>query len=228
MRPQNTPIRDEDFEYFISKFGEATYRTDVPTKDIEKWRGKLPDRLLEYSKEEGWCGYAGGLFWIVNPDEYEDIVDEWLDGSSLNQLDAFHVIARTAFGKLYLCGEVTGQSVVINCATHAVFALKRDLEAKDQRGLDVSIRSFLAMPKRECDLGDESGSPLFDRALHGLGPLAADEMYGFEPAVVLGGKMLLENLYKVKLDQHLAMLRQLAAPTMPFSNVDVDKLIGKK
>ena len=50
-------------------------------------------------------------------------------------------------------------------------------------------------------------------------------MYGFEPAIVLGGKMRLENLRKVKLDQHLTILRQLAAPTMPFSNLDIDKLM---
>jgi hypothetical protein len=50
-------------------------------------------------------------------------------------------------------------------------------------------------------------------------------MYGFELAIVLGGKMRLENLVKVKIDQHLTILRQLAAPTLPFSNLDIDKLL---
>jgi hypothetical protein len=40
--------------------------------------------------------------------------------------------------------------------------------------------------------------------------------------------MLLENLRKVKLDQHLTILHHLAPPAMPFSNIDVDKLIAKK
>jgi hypothetical protein len=50
-------------------------------------------------------------------------------------------------------------------------------------------------------------------------------MYGFEPALVLGGRMTFDRLRRVKLDQHLTILRQLAAPTMPFANVDIDKLV---
>lgn len=85
---------------------------------------------------------------------------------------------------------------------------------------------FFALKKRKyCDLNDEAEHPLFDRALAKFGPLAPDEMYGFEPALVAGGKMRLQNLRKVKLDQHLTILRQLAAPTMPFSNIDIDKLL---
>ena len=54
-------MRDECFEVFIDEFGEATHRDAVPASSIEKWRGKLPDQLLTYWKEEGWCGYANGL-----------------------------------------------------------------------------------------------------------------------------------------------------------------------
>ena len=38
-------MRDDDFAYFISKFGEATEHVDVPSESIKKWRGKLPDQL---------------------------------------------------------------------------------------------------------------------------------------------------------------------------------------
>jgi hypothetical protein len=107
-------MRDENFEVFIDEFGEATHRVEVPVASIEKWRGKLPDQLLTNWQEEGWCGYANGLFWTVDPDDYEDIVDEWLEDIPLEQLDAFHVIARTAFGDLYLWGEKTGASTLSN------------------------------------------------------------------------------------------------------------------
>lgn len=219
-------VRDEFFECFIEEFGEASHREQVPKEAIEKWRDKLPDQLLTYWKQEGWNGYANGLFWIVNPENYEDIVDEWLEDSPLEQLDAFHAIARTAFGELYLCGEVTGRSVTIACPIHAIMAERSRLKKKPKDKLDLSIKAFLGLSKTNCDLKDESGKPLFERALKKLGPLAPDEIYGFEPAIVSGGKMQLENLVKVKLDQHLTILRQLAAPTMPFSNIDVDKLLN--
>lgn len=219
-------MRDDDFEYFIANFGEATYRSEALQTAIDRWRGRLPDRLLKYWADEGWSGYANGLVWFVNPDDYEYLVDEWLDGTRLDEVDAFHAIARTAFGEFFLFGESTGRSVKIGCATHAVFV--RDLARKTSQKLDLSLRAFIGMSQDACDLKDESGVPLFNRTLVSLGALAPDEMYGFEPAIVLGGQMLLKNLRKVKLDEHLTMLRQLAPPTMPFSDIDIDKLIEKK
>lgn len=218
-------MRDEDFEYFVSKFGEATSRVDVPRASIEKWRGKLPDLLLTYWQEEGWCGYANGLFWIVNPDDYEDLVDEWLENTSIEQIDAFHVVGRTAFGDFHVCGERTGVNMTICCPINAIFALPKELKPKSKEDQDWSVRAFLGLSVSGCDLKDESGVPLFERAVAKLGPLEPDEIYGFEPAIVIGGKMQLENLAKLNLDVHLTILRQLAAPTMPFSNVDIEKLI---
>jgi hypothetical protein len=222
-------MRDEEFQMFITEFGEATHRVEVPAASVEKWRGKLPDQLLAYWQEEGWCGYADGLFWTVDPDDYEDIVDEWLENSPFEQIDVFHVIARTAFGDLYLWGEKTGSSTNVACVIHVITALKSDLVKKSSTDLTRQARNFFAFSElKYCDLKDESGTPLFKRALAKLGPLAPDEMYGFEPAVVLGGKMQLENLAKVNLDVHLTILRQLAAPSIPFSQIDIDKILSSQ
>lgn len=219
-------MRDEDFEVFIEEFGEATDRVEVPVTAIEKWRGKLPDQLLTYWKEEGWCGYAKGLFWTVDPDEYEDLIDEWLEGSKLGELDSYHVIARSAFGDLYVCGEKTGRSVTVACPLNKISVLPKGLKPKTKEDLDLSISSFFSSSDlSRFNLKDESGKPLFDRVLAKLGPLEQDEIYGFEPALVLGGKMRLENLAKLKLDVHLTILRQLAAPTIPFSSIDIEKLM---
>jgi len=219
-------MRDEDFTIFIEEFGEATHRVSAPIEAIKKWRGKLPDKLLEYWLDEGWCGYANGLFWIVNPQDYEDIADEWLENTGLEQIDDFHVIARTAFGDLYLCGECTGVNMLISCPINSIFALPKDLKRKSKENQDWSVRSFLGLSAEGCDLKDEHGALLFDRAVAQLGTLNSGEMYGFEPAIVLGGKMLLKSLKKINLDVHLTILRQLAQPQLPFSNVEIEKLLN--
>jgi hypothetical protein len=219
-------MRDEYFEYFISKFGEATSRVAVPPEDIEKWQGKLPKKLLNYWSEEGWCSYANGLLWTINPEDYEDLVDEWLTDTPLEQIDSFHAIARSAFGDLYICGEQSGANITISCGLNAISAIAKSLTPKSDEKKDSSIRSFFAASTlSDFDLKDEQGNPLFNRAIAKLGPLESDEVYGFEPALVLGGKMRLENLAKLKLDVHLTILRQLAAPTLPFSNIDTEKLL---
>jgi hypothetical protein len=217
-------MRDEDFAFFISEFGEAQIRREVPEEVIHQWKGRLPDKLLEYWRDEGWSGYANGLFWTVNPNDYEGLVDEWLEGSRLEQVDAFHVIARGGLGLLYLYGEQTGCGVRIDCALHAIFA--HDLKRKPKEELERRMPWFFSnLEPKANDLKDANRAPLFARALAALGPLAEDEMYGFAPALAVGGVMTLEHLRKVKVDQHLTILRQLAAPSFPFGKVDLDTII---
>jgi hypothetical protein len=216
-------MRDDDFSLFVEEFGEADHSEPVPASAIEKWVGKLPNQLLTYWHQEGWCSYARGLFWTVNPDLYEDLVGEWLADSALAQVDAFHVFARSAFGDLFLCGEKTGANVTVCCSIHAITVLAKELKAKDAERKDSAIRSFFAASfLSDFDRADLSKKPLFDRALAKLGALAVDEMYGFEPALVLGGQPMLDNLRKVKLDSHLTMLREFARPKAPA--IDIDRL----
>lgn len=216
-------MRDEDFSFFIDEFGEAVAHHEVSADIIDRWKGRLPEKLLQYWKEEGWAGYADGLFWTVNPEDYEELLDEWLDGTRLEEVDSFHVIARSGLGLLYLCGEQTGCGVRIDCSLHAIFA--HDLKRKSKEEIERRLPWFFSnLEPKACDLKDANRVPLFKRARASLGPLAADEMYGFEPALVLGGEMTLANLRKVKVAQHLMLLRQLAPPTIPFNEIDFGKL----
>lgn len=222
-------MRDECFELFIQEFGEATTKQAVPASSIPRWQGRLPDQLIKYWEEEGWCGYGNGLFWTVNPDDYEDIVDEWLEGTPLEQADAYHVIARSAFGDLYLYPERSNNDVTLSCPIHTIVMTSSKFERASMAKKDRAIMSFFAVKdKTNIDLDDEKKRPLFERALKKLGPLAADEMYGFEPALIAGGRMMLENLSKVKIDQHLTILRQFGAPKIPNMNFDLEKFLKEQ
>ncbi len=52
LRIRGNIMRDQDFSYFIEKFGEATSYSAVPEKSMTKWKGILPDKLLSYWKTE--------------------------------------------------------------------------------------------------------------------------------------------------------------------------------
>ena len=68
------PGMDEDFAGFLEHFGPPIQPRAVPPSSIERYRGKLPDQLLNDWSEQGWCGYADGLFWIVNPRECKAVM----------------------------------------------------------------------------------------------------------------------------------------------------------
>ncbi|NUT80803.1 DUF1851 domain-containing protein [Pseudomonas brassicacearum] len=202
-------MRDEDFECFIRVMGEATSHRQVPGSHIAKYRGILPDALLTYWQKEGWCGYANGLFWTVDPDDYKYLLDIWLSGTEFLQIDNYHVIARSAFGTLYAWGEKYNQKIVVSCPTGSIVALMNKLKVLN-KDPDLAIQTFFAMSDKErYDLEDGRGDFLFDRALEKLGALDESEVYGFEPALFVGGTASLDQLVKCNLEVHLTNLRQI-------------------
>ncbi len=74
---------DEDLAFFLSELGQPTTVIPASQTDIEKYRSKLPEQLLEYWKILGFSGFADGLFWLTNPAEYQDILDRFFRRYSL-------------------------------------------------------------------------------------------------------------------------------------------------
>ncbi|MEG1039193.1 MAG: GAD-like domain-containing protein [Pseudomonas sp.] len=204
---------DRVFARFIEKFGAPIDRQEVPPSSIERYRGKLPDQLLEYWVEHGWCGYGDGIFWLVNPQEYEGVVASWLEGTEFEELDCYHLIARGAFGDLYFWGEKTGASLKITSIVSRYIIHASAIPA-DQ--MDKRLQSFLIGIDVEYNDYDE----LFRPAKKKLGILSRDEMYGFVPALMLGGSDTLKHLEKVKAVEHLTLLSQITE-LQPYGFSDV-------
>lgn len=158
---------------------------------------------------------------MVDPANYSDIVTDYTKNTPLSGIDNFYSIARTAFGKIYLWGGETGASVTLLATSNSIVYLASDIK-KAVKNPDKALKSFfLGCEPQYCDVDDESGSPLFDRVLSKLGALEPDEMYGFEPAPALGGRLLLNTSSKVKLREYFSMIGQAAVPDAPFSDIDI-------
>lgn len=201
---------DDIYAAFIDNVGSPFHRQEVPPSSVERYRGKLPESLLEHWATHGWCGYGHGIFWTVDPHEYEGVVASWIDGTPLAEHDTYHVIARGAFGDLYLYGEKTGFSLSI--ASHLSHYCGNNRRFSN---IDRHVQSFFLQAKKESN--DFEG--LFEAAKKKLGTLNHNEMYGFVPALAFGGDVKLERIEKVKTIEHLIMLSQLSA-LEPYSFSD--------
>jgi hypothetical protein len=204
---------DKVFARFLEKFGSPVDRQEVPKSSIERYREKLPNQLLEYWAEHGWCGYGDGIFWIVNPQEYEGVVASWIEDTKLEKRDTYHLIARSAFGDLYLWGEKTGfslkiTSIISRCVIH-------NFEPTPEQ-MDRKLQDFLL----STDVDSNDYGDLFKPAKKKLGPLRPDEMYGFVPALMFGGPDTLDHLEKVKAVEHLILLSQITE-LQPYSFSDL-------
>ena len=115
------------------------------------------------------------------------------------------VIARSAFGDIYLLGGARGRKLHI-IAPDATMMPPGRMQPDGDRGVRAFFRS---RRHAACDLTDADGNDLFARALARLGPLRHDEMYGFVPALAFGGPATLDRLQKVNAVEHLLLLAGL-------------------
>ena len=207
---------DEDFEYFLSKFPLMETRQKVPETAFQKYRGVLPDQLLHYWREVGWGGFAHGKFWMVDPQAWDEPMELMLEETGFLERDAYHVIARNAFGDLWLWGQRTGASLRIRAADGMVFP-KSPREGFGARGIDFEMQLFFSGTSVDStDLLDDKQKPLFERAYKKLGPLQAHEVYGFVPLPAMGGACELKYLQKVQADVYMDLLaRNTPMQVMP-------------
>lgn len=173
----------------------STYKA-CPPDVVQKYRGVLPDLLTDTWQAAGFQSFSNGFLWSVNPDEYRAVISDFLYDF---QIEDVHVAFRTAFGDMILWFQ--GQFYHFSAVTLRHGAMTGTLE--------LILEMYLG---RRRSLNDIFFFDLFRKAYKRLGPPTEEEVYGFFPAVPLGGEIAAENLQKVNLRAHLAFLSELVRP----------------
>ena len=203
----------EDSEYFFENFGMPFASTPVSVETLAKYRGKLPDRLLEYWQEFGFCGFKDGIFWLTNPEDYEDILAEWLPEDELEK-QSHYVIARSGFGDLFVWNSELGYEYEISSLWRWI--LKIDIHFSDwirDGRADEVIDIFIGSNRyEELDTQDNDGNPLFQRCVELWGPLAENEMFTFAPYPFINNSMTLDAIRKADLFINFDIIRQMKEP----------------
>ncbi|OFA06902.1 GAD-like domain-containing protein [Duganella sp. HH101] len=164
-----------------------------PAETIAKYRGRLPDVLVDSWQEHGFQEFSDGFLWTVNPDDYRDVIANFVHGYQIDDLD---VILRTGLGDMIVSHK--GKLFYFSVVTMVSMPLPDSLEPV--LGLHLSQPAlvngifFLSMYKK---------------ALKRLGPPAEDEVYALVPAPAIGGEVAADHLQKAKLRVYLDYLAQL-------------------
>jgi hypothetical protein len=217
-------VMDEYMNEFLYDEDFAPVMDSRPVDDdtLSYYKNKLPDRLLSYWKEYGFCGYGEGIYWTVNPSDYNDLIENWLKMTPLWGRENFYVISRTCFGELYVWGDKCCGVSVIDPHHNTILP-----EDPADRELTIEEReryfgiTFSSKSKKSSDFYDMNDKLLFKRCLKKLGHLEHDEMYTFVPALAAGGVADIEHVQKVKIHEQLAYLSELDTPMMLKSASDV-------
>ncbi len=212
---------DEDFEWFLERWGKPSKYENVSEETLAHFKGKLPDRLLEYWEEYGFCSFKDGLFFIVNPLAYQSTMETWLEDRGIMEEDTYHVIARTGFGDLLLWGEKNGHQYTIEPRDGVIFKEEGDAKQIAKGEIQDAIQGFFCVKSpRRINLEDvDTDKPIFEQAVEKFGTLAPDEMFTFVPAPFAGGEQTFATVDKVDLFVQLDILAQ-------FSNREIQDIHG--
>ena len=219
-----------DIEFFRTKFknriGTPDRRYEVPQESIEKYKDILPKELMYYWETHGFSSFLDGLFWLTDPDEYTQIVQEYLKGTPYENRKDLYVIFRSAFGKLYIWESTKGRIIKIYPLLNMIFfSADADREKLNKEDENFVMNRLLGVQSpRSLEEDDASSKPLFARCLKKFGKVEKDEMYGYKLSHLLGGKESIKNIDRMNLFNHISIQKQLKEPTISISDMENNTL----
>ncbi|MAM88857.1 MAG: hypothetical protein CME36_16255 [unclassified Hahellaceae] len=215
---------DETLECFYEDMGATKDFVAPDRKVLASLRTRLSLAVSAYWEKLGWSAYAEGRFWLVNPLEFEPVVDRWLAGSGILDNDRYLTIYRTAFGNLRVLGERTGQVFTISSPAHSLIGSLNQLSRPNPTPNRTVEAMFLGVSPEDCDVEGDDGVYLFSAAVTKLGELQESEMYGFAPHPAVGGSFDAESLVKVNIIEYMLKQADLAPIHIPYGNADDDAI----
>jgi len=218
MTKSKEEISRDSYAYFLEKGAPFVTARRVDASFLDRYQALAPAPLLELWRTHGLGMTHQGLACICDPADYAPILDTILRGDPEIRPAESLVYAYTAFGKL-LVWNARWQDVRINLPVRRIVPFQATSPPPDE-DRNLALTSALAtISLATADHRDGSEKPLFERAVKKLGPLEFDEVYGFFPALALGGTPALSHLRRVKAPEHFSILAQIGS----FTIIDASK-----
>ena len=177
--------------------------SNVSIEIINKYKGKLPDELLNIWNIMGYGIYENGFIQLVNPDDY-DFVFKYID----KLLEPSIVFAITAMGDLLIWEGNKNWTIAPNegnrvkiinvrkCISHSLDSFRG--------AIDIFFDDFFIAHK------DYFASKPYLDIKGKLPKLQYGQCYGYVPALVLGGKVSNKNLQVVDAKTYINIIGQAA------------------
>lgn len=172
-------------------FEEYKINRKVDRKVIDKYKEIIPIELMSIWKEYGFGSILNGDLKIVNPDDYQSVVD-----MSYFRANVAIPIMVTGFGDIITWEKNEYVSIIKYKNGTFDIILKR-------------FKHFFNCLKDEYFLEKYLEINKYNEAVKMYGNLEYDECFGYVPLLGLGGSEKVENLRKVKIREHIELITQL-------------------
>lgn len=158
---------------------------------IQKYKELLPSEIITIWKEYGFGTFRNGYFKVINPDDYKALLE-----SSYFMGNVSIPIFATAFGDLLIWQKNRFVSIVKYRYS--------DFDVITE-GLEYFHETIL-----DDELADEFYTfQKYEKAVKKYGFLEYDECFGYVPLLAMGGRESVNNIKKVKIKEHIALIADL-------------------
>lgn len=178
-------VQAEILENVLSDFIKYS---DVDEKIINQYENQLPQEIIDLWKNYGYGTFYNGYLKVINPNEYKELVEK-----TYFQGNVSIPIFATAFGDI-----ITWEK------NQFLGILKYRYGENDviSDGFDFFFEDLQA---GEFDK-DHFTINKYKEAIDKYGKLEYDECFGYTPILVMGGNESVDNLKKVKIKEHIALI----------------------
>lgn len=207
------PIVHENFQYALDEYGPVKQIRRASNEELSQLHGILPQTVVDFIEEKGFCSFHNGLFTMCNPEEMRAVIAlVFGDDKDFHHRNC-HVFGYTAFGVLY-CWSDKLYNFRIELSLNVIYC--RALTAPENWPPEASaehIASGMIPDEEEADFLDVNGNPMFAACQRAYGANEASECYGFFPALAIAGAFGpaqgVDHIKRVKALEHFTFLAQL-------------------
>lgn len=221
------------FASLVGRLGEPEHARKVSDSEIASYARAVPEALLHFWSEHGPGSYMKGAFWICDPRPFVPVVDDIFRGDAEFDPSRMTVVGYTAFGTMLIWDRLKKQvsvNLLMSMVSNVPESKRRNPKTGEPFSEDFTIGSFIA------GMADYDET-LFAPALQRLGRLEDGEIYGFVPALQLGGAFDVEHLRRMRLAEHASFIAQLQPlkltrltppepPRYPYGRIEVIRSVG--
>ena len=172
---------------------------------IEKYTNVLPHALINIWKEYGFGTFAKGFLKTINPDEYQELLNETYMSDN-NPIPIF----TTALGDIVIIKDFIGKKEkgywirTLRYREGEENTLRVMPSLDDELGFFAKVLTDTNTYKNLFFWGD------YIEAVKEYGTIPEyDECYGFVPLLGLGGKRKVENMQIVKIKEHIMLIKEM-------------------
>lgn len=205
-------------DIIVEERGAPVGTGPVPAAEAERYRGRIPDNLVDFWIRHGRGSWINGLVWLCDPGQLQPFVETVFRGDPEFDPDVMVPYLRDAFGHV-TCWHPTRK--VVNIDSNLGLVSSTDITRKlkdgkpqydDEDALDSSVSVKVEDIRGWVDA--ETGEPVFAGLLERLGPITEDQVYTMAPHYRLGGPGTADTFSIGGLVEYLGFLAQIGPFTL--------------